>query len=316
MNDENTIYDAQPQARNSHQSQNEETQFTQTASNSQKGGEEKKKSSGMRQATAGLLGGAGGAGIAMGAMFIASKAHAQPVDSENGGGEDYHNSGDDVPAWVDEEVHVATSVNDEMGFNEAFQAARAEVGPGGAFEWHGQVYNTYTADEWNQMTAEERAEYSSHFNWSEHQSDYVAASHPANDDVQVIVAEPSTSEYSNSTVSDVTDEAVVQTTLVEESVDSEPEVQILGVVHDDESGANIGGMIIDGHEAMMVDVDGDMQFEILGVDVNDNQQLEENEIMDIADAGITVDDMGGLTPVDDTLQTSDVTDTTPDIYEC
>ena len=42
---------------------------------------------------------------------------------------------------------VAT-VEDDMTFAEAFQSARAQVGPGGVFEWHGGVYGTYTADEW------------------------------------------------------------------------------------------------------------------------------------------------------------------------
>lgn len=44
-----------------------------------------------------------------------------------------------------------------MTFAEAFQSARAQVGPGGVFEWHGGVYGTYTADEWNAMSAEDKA---------------------------------------------------------------------------------------------------------------------------------------------------------------
>lgn len=39
-----------------------------------------------------------------------------------------------------EPVLVATSVNDDMSFNETFAAARHEVGAGGAFEWHGNIY--------------------------------------------------------------------------------------------------------------------------------------------------------------------------------
>ena len=56
------------------------------------------------------------------------------------------------------DVPVA-EVNDEMSFGEAFAAARAEVGAGGVFRWHGNLYNTYTADEWETMSAEERAEF-------------------------------------------------------------------------------------------------------------------------------------------------------------
>ena len=47
------------------------------------------------------------------------------------------------PEWADAEINVATGVTDEMSFGEAFAAARAEVGAGGAFEWRGEVYNTY-----------------------------------------------------------------------------------------------------------------------------------------------------------------------------
>ena len=67
---------------------------------------------------------------------------------------------------VDEHIPVATCVDDNMSFSQAFAAARAEVGPGGAFEWHGNLYNTYTAEEWNQLSAEERAEFDSHFDWA------------------------------------------------------------------------------------------------------------------------------------------------------
>ena len=38
------------------------------------------------------------------------------------------------------EILEAHSVTDDMSFSEAFATARAEVGPGGAFVWHGQVY--------------------------------------------------------------------------------------------------------------------------------------------------------------------------------
>jgi len=57
------------------------------------------------------------------------------------------------------DLSVATGVDDSMSFSEAFAAARAEVGPGGIFTWHGQEYGTYYKDEWDNMTAEEKDEY-------------------------------------------------------------------------------------------------------------------------------------------------------------
>lgn len=57
---------------------------------------------------------------------------------------------------VDTDAGVATGVDDDMSFSEAFAEARAELGPGGVFEWHGRLYNTYYANEWNAMTPEQR----------------------------------------------------------------------------------------------------------------------------------------------------------------
>jgi len=50
-------------------------------------------------------------------------------------------------------------VNQEGTFKEAFDAARAQVGPGGIFEWHGQWYNTYTAEEWTGMEPVSKNDY-------------------------------------------------------------------------------------------------------------------------------------------------------------
>ena len=46
-----------------------------------------------------------------------------------------------------------------MSFSEAFASARAEIGAGGIFEWHGNSYNTYTKEEFESMTGEEQGNY-------------------------------------------------------------------------------------------------------------------------------------------------------------
>ena len=61
----------------------------------------------------------------------------------------------DAASLVPDSLNVA-HVSDSMSFGEAFAAARAEVGPGGVFYWHGGVYGTYYADEWNAMTDEQK----------------------------------------------------------------------------------------------------------------------------------------------------------------
>ena len=73
---------------------------------------------------------------------------------------------EDVLLATDEGVRVA-QVNDNVSFGEAFADARAQVGPGGIFEWHGRVYGTYYEEEWNNMSAEERAQYQSKIDYNE-----------------------------------------------------------------------------------------------------------------------------------------------------
>lgn len=47
------------------------------------------------------------------------------------------------------------AVEDGISFEDAFAAAREQVGPGGVFEWRGVIFSTYTADEWESMTEDE-----------------------------------------------------------------------------------------------------------------------------------------------------------------
>ena len=64
-------------------------------------------------------------------------------------------SGNEAIAVEEEGLRVAT-VSDELSFGKAFDAARAEVGPGGVFRWRGHIYNTYTEAEWKAMSADNR----------------------------------------------------------------------------------------------------------------------------------------------------------------
>ena len=59
-------------------------------------------------------------------------------------------------------VSVAHSVNDDMNFSEAFATARQEIGAGGVFQWHGGVYGTYYANEWQGFSDEYRQSFSNY----------------------------------------------------------------------------------------------------------------------------------------------------------
>lgn len=58
-----------------------------------------------------------------------------------------------------EEVAIAHNVNEAMTFDQAFAAARDEVGSGGVFSWHGEVYNTFYKEEWNALSLTQKQEY-------------------------------------------------------------------------------------------------------------------------------------------------------------
>ncbi len=58
-----------------------------------------------------------------------------------------------------ESIDIASTVSQEMTFGEAFAAAREEVGTGGIFSWHGEVYNTYYVEEWQGLSLGQRQEF-------------------------------------------------------------------------------------------------------------------------------------------------------------
>lgn len=229
---------------------------------------------------------AGGTGIVLGAAAATLTSFAPlPEDSPLSQHEDHNTDiNGEVPEWSDGEVAIATSVNDDMSFSEAFAAARQEVGAGGAFEWHGNVYGTYYADEWNNMTPEEREEYGNHFNWNK-------------------LDEPDTQDYSVEAQEDVshdTVEADYVETQSQQPVAAEAgmqqtadqEVEILGVEHDDDSGMNFAAVRVNNQDALLVDVDNDNEFDVLATDANDNGHLEDNEVIDISAHHISADDLG------------------------
>lgn len=254
-----------------------------------------------------ILGGAA-AGIALGAAATVLSS-GTPVDGEEAHG------GEEVPTWSDGQVSVAHGVNDDMSFTEAFNTARTEVGPGGAFEWHGNIYHTYNKDEWDNMSAEDKAAFGQHFN-------FTGSATAQNDEVEVVnvhTAGHTNGHTTGHTTGHTAGHATAQTETVQaqpvaqgpqgdepnyitgnqgphpqpvasnepHTVSEESDVQILGVSHDDETGYTFAQLSVDNHDAIMVDIDGDHEFDVLAVDFNDNGKLEDNEYANISGGHIT-----------------------------
>ena len=298
MNDEKTIFDGENTQYQSHDE--EATQYDDAYNNENTKTEETETSDNKDNAAKGekpiwkkvAVGAGSGIFLGSAATLLSASAplgHAEGENAEEEGSETH-------PEWTDGEVPVASSVSDDMSFSEAFTAARTEVGSGGVFEWHGNIYSTFTEDEWNGMTAEQIDEYGSHFSWHSDNSSTETASS----------THSSTSSHSAHATDEVEVSEVTQASHTEEVavVDVDPEVEVLGVVHDEESGANIAGLAVDGQEVVLIDVNGDETFDVMGADVNGDQQLTQNEMVDISGQNLTVNDLGGISNPDGSLYAS------------
>lgn len=243
---------------------------------------------------------AGGAGILLGA----AGAYAATSLLSKGESADDAASNDDTSS---EPVTISSVNRDNLSFTDAFTLAREEVGTAGAFEWHGKLYSTFTADEWGNMSKEDQTAYYSRVDWkpSANAEHYIAqaASHHNTPDYQ----EPAEHVYhaSQTDTSDTDNRQELAADDVHVVERHTPEVEVLGVVHDNETDMNIGGMIIDGQGVVVVDVDKDNTFDYAMSDLNHDGELQDNEIADIHDQNVTVDDLGGFLDPDDMYASDD-----------
>lgn len=144
-------------------------------------------------------------------------------------------------------------VTDDMSFSEAFAAAREQVGPGGAFEWHGNYYGTYYSEEWDQMSNTERSDFMASVTFPEE---------PLED--PVIYHEP-----------------VVEILSITATTDGEGHP------------VNIAHMTVDGHDIYLSDVDGDGIFDTLTADIDGDGSYTPgvDAILPIQDTGLTISDV-------------------------
>lgn len=252
--DESTVYEEQ------------ENQVVESENQYEVGEETNKK--GWRKVAAGF-----GGGVLMGSLVTILTASSKVPEEAS---TDELTTEVEIPGLIGE-IKVAQTVNDDMSFGEAFASARAEVGSGGAFVWHGNVYNTYTADEWNAMTDEQRDAFGDNFQ-----------SQAANIDVR-----PSSQVAQNYT-SD-TDLEVVDTVPANNATTQvQPEIEVLGMAQDSQSGAVAAGLKIDGKEYVVVDIDNNNVADVVIADINGDGYISENEIGDISAEGILMSDIASI----------------------
>ena len=187
-----------------------------------------------------------GAGLLYASQAVAATAQETEADANVDNAEPADGQQADNTTGV--QLPVAQLHND-LSFGEAFAAARAEVGPGGVFIWHGGIYNTYTAEEWNAMTAEQKNDFAHQVN-PEVRAHDIPTPTDAHPDVAVLPAD------------DV--HIVDQSTVV---ADADDDVHIVGYTN------------IEGHLAVGLDTDGDGQADVAIIDMDDNQELSAPDLV-------------------------------------
>lgn len=183
-----------------------------------------------------------GAGLLYAGQTIAATATETEPNEEPAEADPAEDSAPEAP------LSVAQTHND-LSFGEAFAAARAEVGPGGVFHWHGGIYNTYTAEEWNAMTAAQKSDFAQLVS-PEIRANNVPTPTDAHPDVASLHAD---------------DVQIVDQSTVEAGQDDD--VHIVGYGN------------IDGHLTVGLDTDGDGQADVAIIDMDDNQELSSPDLV-------------------------------------
>lgn len=224
----------------------------------------------------------GVSGIALGGVASAALAATTIHASEDVESDETALTGVDGTAHVDGSVPVA-QVSDDMSFSDAFNAAHDQVGSGGVFVWHDQVYSTFTEDEWNSMTPAEQAEFGSHVHVQYDEPSHASAQPTGTHAEQVAHAEtqePQVTVAQQPENTNVTEGEVPQV---------EPEVLAYETVSGaDGSQMDVAVVSVGGQEFGVYDVNQDGTADLMVADENNNQQIEENEIHDISSENVSM----------------------------
>ncbi len=182
-------------------------------------------------------------------------------------------------------------VGNGQSFGDAFNEARAQVGPGGVFHWHGRLYNTYTEEEWNAMSDDEKNEFAHAVANDERAHEGEFAHQPSNGHAT-----------QTATHHDEADAAQVKPASYKE--------EDVAVAHSDTQGDDdvhvVGSTTVEGHTTVIYDVNGDNQADVAVIDINDNNQMDYDDILidnqgNVATVGQVAQAQGGHEQGDDSL---------------
>lgn len=212
------------------------------------------------------IGGVTGILVGAGAMF-AGKAFA--------------GNGDD--SSTEQGLPKQANVTEGQSFSDAFNEARAQVGPGGVFSWHGRLYNTYTEEEWDAMSAEEKHQFAQAVAPQVNAHDAYAQT--TSEDVHV--ASTHTHTHTTANVVDHHAGGGTATPASHTAHNDEPapssnddDVHVVGVAQ------------VNGHTAVALDLTDNGEADVAIIDINDNNKIDEADL--VVDREGNVATMGSL----------------------
>ena len=268
MNNEETILDPQAFAGSNSSKQNAPISNMTESNTPSKKETKPAKGNNTAEKAAYAAGGfvAGAASMAAGDVFATAKTEEAEKAPEEQPQIDPANSPSEHEAIIasDEGLRVA-QVDDDKAFAEAFADARAQVGPGGVFEWHGKVYGTFYKDEWDQMSAEERAEWQSKVDYNDLRDENEAQQYAQHQDTQA--QEP------------VQNANVHQTS---QSQEQEPAVEIADIRKVDVDGNGQLDTVVElNNGVMFADLDHNGVADVAAADVNGDGMISNDEVADV-----------------------------------
>lgn len=190
----------------------------------------------------------------------------------------------------EEEVFQIIDEDDDKSFDEAFQDAREQLGAGAAFRWHGGVYSTFTEEEWNNMSPEEREAYNQKVEPLMTDEDHNANNYQHH-------AAPTTHQEPERPAQPTKPEPPTPQNNDEIKIEEEEVTELNGQKVIVASGTHNGKPMV------LIDVDRDGTYDLMVEDQNNDGNISENEYVDISDRHIAVHmqipDSPGPHPIND-----------------
>jgi hypothetical protein len=192
-------------------------------------------------------------------------------------------------------------VDDKMSFTDAFSSAREELGAGGVFAWHGQYYNTFYAEELDDNN-QPVVEYEVTGQHDLAPIDYNDSGIPEEEPVAQEVQDEDSASSPNVMAADFDQDGNADAVYVDLNQDGSADAVYADLNQDGQIGEDEvvaihdpadldipeipsdGSMIsVDNNadgvdEILVADVDGDQFADAVGIDENNNQQIEDSEI--------------------------------------